>query len=54
MLYNGELLRMYPYTDKNGNITWLAPGEKNVHGYLPPKEWYFVRKSMDYLAEVSS
>lgn len=51
MLYNGELLRMYPYTDKKGNITWLAPGEKNVHGYLPPKEWYFVRKSMDYLAE---
>lgn len=51
MLYNGELLRMYPYTDKKGNITWLAPGEKNIHGYLPPKEWYFVRKSMDYLAE---
>lgn len=51
MLYNGELLRMYPYTDKNGKISWLSPGEKNVHGNLPPKEWYFVRKSMDYLAE---
>lgn len=51
MLYNGELLRMYPYKDKTGKFSWLAPGEKNVHGTLPPKEWYFVRKSMDYLAE---
>ena len=51
MLYNGELLRMFPYTDRTGKITWLAPGEKNTHGTLPSKEWYFVRKSMDYLAE---
>lgn len=51
MLYGGELLRMFPYTDKQGKMTWLAPGEKNVHGNLPEKEWYFVRKSMDYLAE---
>lgn len=51
MLYNGELLRMFPYTDKKGKVIWLAPGEKNVHGNLPSKEWYFVRKSMDYLAE---
>ncbi len=51
MLYNGELLRMFPYKDKTGKFSWLAPGEKNIHGTLPPKEWYFVRKSMDYLAE---
>ena len=51
MLYNGELLRMFPYKDKMGRFSWLAPGEKNLHGTLPPKEWYFVRKSMDYLAE---
>ncbi len=51
MLYNGEMLRMFPYTDKTGKISWLAPGEKNMHGTLPSKEWYFVRKSMDVLAE---
>ena len=51
MLYNGEMLRMFPYTDKTGKISWLAPGEKNMHGTLPTKEWYFVRKSMDVMAE---
>lgn len=50
MLYNGEMLRMYPYTDKQGTIHWLAPGERNQYGMLEGKEWYFVRKSMDYLA----
>lgn len=51
MLYNGELLRMFPYTNSNGQITWLAPGERNKHNTLAPKEWYFVRNSMDYVAE---
>lgn len=51
MLYNGEMLRMYPIVLKNGEVKWLAPGEKNSYGTLPDKEWYFVRKSMDYVAE---
>ena len=50
MLYNGEMLRMYPFTDKQGTVHWLAPGERNKYGMLEGKEWYFVRKSMDYLA----
>lgn len=51
MFYNGELLRIFPYPDKSGNIKWLAPGEKNVSVNMPEKEWFFVRKSMDYLTE---
>ena len=51
MLYNGEMLRMFPYKDKTGRTRWIAPGEKNEYGTLPSKEWYFVRKSMDFLAE---
>lgn len=51
MLYNGEMLRMFPYTTKEGNIVWLAPGERNKYGKLPGKEWNFVRRSMDITAE---
>lgn len=51
MHYSGELLRMFPYTDEHGQMTWLSPGEKNVHSILPPKEWNFVRRSMDVMAE---
>lgn len=51
MLYNGEMLRMFPYTTKEGNIVWLSPGERNKYGKLPGKEWNFVRRSMDITAE---
>lgn len=51
MLYNGEMLRMFPYTTKEGNIVWLSPGECNKYGKLPGKEWNFVRRSMDITAE---
>lgn len=51
MLYSGEMLRMFPYTDKSGHLTWLAPGEKNIYGNLSGKEWNFVRRSMDVMAE---
>lgn len=51
MLYNGEMLRMFPFTTKQGQIVWLAPGEHNKYGNLPPKEWNFVRRSMDMAAE---
>ncbi len=51
MLYNGEMLKVFPYKNSSGHFTWIAPGEslKNVH--LPEKELNFVMKSMDYLAE---
>ncbi len=51
MLYGGEMLKMFPYTLKSGEVKWLAPGEKNNYAVLPHKEWYFVSKSMDYTAE---
>lgn len=51
MFYNGELLRMFPYTGPDGRVTWLAPGQKDVTLNLPEKEWNFVRRSMDYLTE---
>ena len=51
MFYNGELLRMFPYTSPDGKLTWVAPGQKNIDLMLPEKEWNFVRRSMDYLTE---
>ena len=51
MFYNGGLLRMFPYTGPDGRVSWLAPGQKDVVLDLPEKEWNFVRRSMDYLAE---
>ena len=51
MFYNGELLRMFPYTGADGMVSWLSPGQKDVVLDLPEKEWNFVRRSMDYLTE---
>lgn len=51
MFYNGELLRLFPCSDSTGHYRWLAPGEKDASAVLSEKEWYFVRKSMDYLTQ---
>lgn len=51
MLYNGEMLKMFPYADKQGNIQWFAPGQPLGNVKLDEKELVFIKKSMDYLAE---
>lgn len=51
MLYGGEMLKMFPYTDKQGHIQWFAPGQPLGNLKLNEKELVFIKKSMDYLAE---
>lgn len=51
MLYGGEMLKMFPYTDRKGSMEWFAPGEPLGNIALKGEELVFVRKSMDYLAE---
>ncbi len=51
MLYGGEMLKIFPYTNKQGNIQWFAPGQPLGNIKMDEKELKFVRKSMDYLAE---
>ncbi len=51
MLYNGEMLKVFPYQEAAGKFRWIAPGESLKNVKLPEKELNFVMKSMDYLAE---
>lgn len=51
MLYGGEMLKMFPYKNRQGKLSWIAPGQPMTDGTLPEKELYFVKKSMDFLAE---
>lgn len=51
MLYGGEMLKIFPYTGKDGHLVWLSPGQPLKGVMLEEKELTFVRKSMDYLAE---
>ncbi len=51
MFYNGEFLRMFPYSEKSGKLSWIAPGERRTDVELPEGEWMFVRKSLDYVNE---
>ena len=51
MLYGGEMLKMFPYTDRRGYMQWFAPGEPLGNISLDEKELTFIKKSMDYLAE---
>ena len=51
MLYGGEMLKMFPYADKQGHMQWFAPGQPLGNLKLDEKELVFIKKSMDYLAE---
>ena len=51
MLYGGEMLKIFPYRQADGNYKWFAPGQSLGNINLNEKELTFVRKSMDYLAE---
>lgn len=51
MLYGGEMLKMFPYTRKDGRMEWFAPGQPLGKIKLEEKELTFIKKSMDYLAE---
>lgn len=52
MLYNGEMLKMFPYKGKTAKgMEWFSPGQPLPNVHLPEEELVFVRKSMDYLAE---
>lgn len=52
MLYQGEMLKMFPYKGKTAKgMEWFSPGQPLPGVRLPEDELVFVRKSMDYLAE---
>lgn len=51
MFYGGEMLRMFPVMNKSGHMEWYSPGQAIKESALPEKEWYFVRKVMDYMGE---
>lgn len=51
MLYGGEMLKMFPYSGKQGHMQWFAPGQPLGNLKLDEKELVFIKKSMDYLAE---
>ena len=51
MLYGGEMLKMFPYTNKQGHIQWFAPGQPLGNLKLDEQELVFIKRSMDYLAE---
>ena len=50
MFYSGSLLKLFPYR-RDGKTEWLAPGSHNMPADMPQDEWFFIRKSLDYLTE---
>lgn len=51
MLLNGELMRIYPYDD-NGEFHWLSQGD-NLPLDMPEDQWFFIKKSLDYMGELA-
>lgn len=51
MFYGGELLRIFPFQTEEGSLVWSAPGAKNLPKGMKEDEWFFVRKSVDYINE---
>ena len=50
MLCTGTLLKIYPYTDSNGEITWYSLADR-LPQEIPYEQWLFISKSLDLVAE---
>ncbi len=50
-LFTGAALKIFPVRTPEGNIEWLAPND-NVPDYIPADQALFIRKSLDYVAEM--
>ncbi|MCR4959481.1 MAG: cytochrome c biogenesis protein CcsA [Prevotella sp.] len=51
MLFNGELLRMYPYHEGN-SLRWYSQGDPLPQD-MPEDKYMFIKKSMDYVGELA-
>ncbi len=51
MLFNGELLKMYPYHDSQG-LRWFSQGDPLPQD-MPEDKYMFIKKSMDYIGELA-
>lgn len=52
MLFNGELLKIYPYVNEQHDVEWLTQASK-LPADMPEEKWLFIRKSMDYIGELA-
>lgn len=50
MLVSGEILRIFPVSDKSGTINWLSPTD-NISAYVEGDQWIFIRKYLGLLNE---
>ncbi len=50
MLAMGNLLKIYPYRDSNGTITWYSLADK-LPAEVPYDQWLFIGRSMNLVAE---
>ncbi|MBQ7209876.1 MAG: cytochrome c biogenesis protein CcsA [Paludibacteraceae bacterium] len=56
MLLHGELTRIYPYvtdtTNAASSLVWYSPSSDLQLG-MPDEQWFFIRKSVDYIGELA-
>ncbi|MGN1246207.1 MAG: cytochrome c biogenesis protein CcsA, partial [Muribaculaceae bacterium] len=51
MLYAGQLLKIFPLHNADGNVMWYSPGD-NLPIDTDNEKWIFVKKSLDYAHEL--
>lgn len=52
MLLNGQLTRVFPYTDSINGTVWYSQGD-DLPLNMENNQWMFIKKSMDYLGEMA-
>ena len=52
MLLNGQMMKIYPYNDSRDGLIWLSQGD-NLPMNMPEDQWFFIKKSLDYLGELA-
>lgn len=52
MLYNGQLLKIFPLTDEKGTLAWYSQNDQLPENINDTAEYLFIRKYMSYSQEL--
>lgn len=50
--YSGKLMKIYPHADASGQLRWYTQGDNDLPSTLSDDEWFFIKKSWDYVHEL--
>lgn len=50
--YSGKLMKIYPHLNDEAQLRWYTQGDNDLPNTLSDEEWFFIKKSWDYVHEL--